>query len=235
MAIVVDASGEGLTRTTSLPSATAFTITGWAYTTERAGVNSYVCSFLDTGNTHFMLLGYSSSSSTQLRLDCNSGQPLFNGGGYTTHGAWFFWALRRDTDNIFVGRAFRPGTDSTFGTAQTTESTFGTLIAIYLGTDDINDWSNCRVANVKLWDAVLTDAELYNEMWSVVPKRRTNMHLWSPLFNGLTDYSGAGKTWTSLGTATWADGAPVGWGSSRFDMQLQAGTATPLWLPGYYL
>jgi hypothetical protein len=212
VAFIVDASGEGGSRTASLPSTSAFTACGWVKTTERASQNQFIFAIEDASS--WMSLGYGNSASTVLQIDSDAGTPDIGGGGYNGHGAWMFWALKRGVSGTLYAYAYRPGTDSVFATASIAESSW-TPTAMYLGTDSLNNWSNSVHAGVRVWDAELTEAELYQEMWSLRPRRWSGLHLWSPLFTALTDISGAGRTWTSLGTATYSsDGPPVGWGAA---------------------
>ena len=212
MAFVVNASGEGASRTASLPSSSAFTACGWVKTTERASANQFIFTIED-GVSSWMSLGYGNSASTVLQIDSDAGTPDVGGGAYNGHGVWMFWALRRGGGGTLYARAFRLGTDSVFATASVAESSF-TPTAMYVGTDSLNNWSDSKHAAVKVWDAELTDDELYLEMWSYRPRRWASLHLWTPLFGALTDYSGAGKAWTSMGTASYDDGPPIGWGAA---------------------
>ncbi len=89
-----------------------------------------------------------------------------------------------------------------------------TELNLTLGNDIANERFGGRIAAVKVWDAVLTSAELQNERHTYTPKRHTNLHLWSPLIpkgggTSFLDYSPNSRHWTQGGTVTDVDGPPI--------------------------
>ena len=78
--------------------------------------------------------------------------------------------------------------------------------------------ANGAMAHVKIWDAVLTAAEVERERWSARPRRTADLKAWYPLMGNtvaasLADYSGNDFALTQQGTPTVQDGPPVGWGA----------------------
>lgn len=214
MAVRIDASGDYLRRTTSLPSDTNSTIAGWAkLVSDRTGQWRYFCCIENatTSASAYRLMGWNSSN--EFNVEDGSGSTAFSAA--PSNGDWFYFALvcNGTTTNATTGYYIK--LDGTVYTAaQSTTSAF-TEAVVYLGSDSYDEWNNLSFAHVKIWDAVLTQAELQQEMWSIVPQRYTNLHLWTPLFShtDLVDYSGNGRNWTGGGTLTTEDGPPVSWGS----------------------
>lgn len=73
-----------------------------------------------------------------------------------------------------------------------------------------------RVAHLKMWSAVLTAAEVFQEMNSYHPVRTAGLILWSPYDDGTSarDYSGNGNHGTVTG-ALQIQGPPVSYGGQN--------------------
>lgn len=86
---------------------------------------------------------------------------------------------------------------------------------MYLGNDAFSEWFNGRMAHIKIWAAYLTDAEIQQEMYSIVPQRLENLWGWLPAIETgsarTNEWSGAGNTWTANGTLTDEDGPGIAW------------------------
>jgi len=208
---LVGASGRYLSRTTNLPaSLQAVTMCGWA-TWVSGNYNS--------------LAGVGVAGSGALWMQ-NNGSNVFTfgadgvGNGQFTNpsaGQWFFWAMvGRPTTH--VGYILRLGSDTALQTVDIGgTSDPGTLNASWLLDAGGGDyWATGSVACAKVWAASLTPAELYQEMWSVRPRRLANLNSWSPLMVDYADYSGNGYGWTLTGSPAYADGPPVGWGAAPY-------------------
>lgn len=77
---------------------------------------------------------------------------------------------------------------------------------------------NGTIANVKIWTAALSQAELEIERLLWRPARLDGLHLWTPVVdlgaNRVTDYSGAGRSWSPTGASIIdEDGPPLMWGA----------------------
>ena len=204
---LVGATGVMLLREVVPASMQAGTMCGWAtYTT--ANYNN--------------LAGFGKSGVTALYMGNSSGgvftvyATAVGSATFTnpSAGQWFFWALvGRPTSHL--GYLFRLGSDTAFQVGDVGDTTDPGVLdwadLLDLGGSDY--WEGGRVAHVKMWNASLSEAELYRELWSARPRRLSDLVCWSPLISDYKDYSGSGA-WTLSGSGTYADGPPVGWGAA---------------------
>lgn len=201
MAVRFNASGESLSRARL---SGARTLMGWfRIVTDR---NDYTA-FFGAGDNR--LLGTDSDGTTLLFYD---GAVEFTSTNLTV-GTWYHLTLTLSSDapgGAFV--AYLNGALSMNGNTSAADS--GTTM--YVANDAYGEWLNGNVAHVKLWSAVLTAAEVQQEMYTVAPVRTDNLFAWYPLdlHTDLADYSGAGNGWTGNGTLTTEDGPPVSWGGA---------------------
>jgi hypothetical protein len=75
-----------------------------------------------------------------------------------------------------------------------------------------------RVAAFKAWTAVLSLAEIQQEMWFQRPIRTANLLAWHPMLSTIDDeidFSGNGRTMTVSGTQAVGEGPPIAWGPGR--------------------
>lgn len=83
-----------------------------------------------------------------------------------------------------------------------------------------------RIAAIKVWDAVLTPAEINNELYFFTPLRTSGNQIWTPLVADETvnfrDYSGNAADWTEVGTIDAGEGPPITWrkGASKIFVPL---------------
>lgn len=217
MSVRIDASGDKLSRTTNLPTNAAYTVAMWWYYVSAPGVGAYFLSVENaaTSGTAYHLLGFNAAGS--FRIVVNGGSTNF--GADPATGAWHFIAMKSDGVNI---KAYHRTLAGVWQTATHAATTF-TNAAIILGANSYNEWVSCRIAVAKVWDAVLTDADIEQEALSILPRRFTSLNSFSPCFPGsgerAKDYSGNGRNWTEGGTLTDEDPPPISWGTGS------------LWLP----
>ena len=220
MAWRISAGGEHLLRTAALPSTTNFSVCGWQYTLQRSPATTYG-NIWDLEDTT-----YPSDSSAWIGLVYNDALPslrLTTTGGGTdfasapSDNAWFFWALTCSGTGAgtFIGY-WVAASGAAFVSANQAGVSFAPGSMLW-GEDTFDAWVDGRIAGVKVWDAVLTSAELWSERWSLTPVRRANLHLFAPGFRhtDLEDMSGNGKTLTAGGTLSTEEGPPVPWRTSR--------------------
>lgn len=215
MAIRFDASGESLSRTTNLPTITAFTLMGWFYiSTDRNAYSSFF-GFGDSSGFDTYYLGTGTDGVTLITWNAAVDGP--NGTTLST-ATWYHAALVCDGTGGGNLRAYLNGVlDSTHdgGTEPAAQ-------ALYVGNNLFGDWLSGRVAAIKLYSAALTAAEIAQEMRTIVPRRTANLNSWYPCFPGaserLMDYSGNGYTWTANGTVSDEDPPPVSWGGKFPDV-----------------
>lgn len=222
MAIRIDASGDYLKRTTSLPNTNSgkFTQAGWVYIhSVRSSVYQY---FMGTENadasaTAYLVLGYNDSG---LFVLSKNGAADISFASNPPTGEWVFFVVQFDgTGSLGTAETygkFRTMTGNWVTVSHTAVNQFTTARLDY-GNDSWDEWCDVSLGPVKIWDELLTEAELENEMFSIIPKRTENLHLWSPTLDGSSernkDYSGNGRDWTEGGTLTETSPPPISWGA----------------------
>lgn len=202
MAIRFDAAADNLSRTTNLPAATGYTAMGWfRIVVDRNDYGSFIAYGTAAGSYH----------AVGLDLDGTTLQ-IYNGGSggsgmALTVGTWYHIAMTSDGTTL---RAYVNGVQSTSIGYRAPGAKF------WIGGDPEGFWFNGNVAGIKIYDAVLSAAEIAAEMHSYRPLRLANINAWYPCFAGtserLRDYSGNGRDWTAGGTLTDEDGPPLTWG-----------------------
>lgn len=211
MAYSTTSTSTYLYRTASLPAPNTFTACGWCYCTSSVSFNALFT--LISGSSDERLIQFGSSLAV---FGIYDGSTTTNFASSPGGGVWFFWALSCTSGtNNFKGY-WSLASSNTFVTVSATPAAAGTIDTMRLSNDVANEYLNGNAAHIKIWDAVLTQAEIEQEKWSVRPQRIANLHLWSPLFKDDFDYSGNGKNWTSGGADTFVDGPPVGWGAQPY-------------------
>lgn len=213
MSVRFNGSGRYLRRTASLPNEQLFSICGWAKLTVRSSQYQYFASMENatSSSSQYFVIGFNSSGGFE--ISSSNASAAFASAPSTE--AWFFFALTQTTysggGNSLKGYWASPG-DTTFVSATCDGAAFVQAV-MYIGNDSYDEWCNIAMANIKIWDAVLTSAELLNEMYSARPVNTTSLHVWSPLFStgDETDYSGTGRNWTSAGTLSSEESPPIEW------------------------
>jgi hypothetical protein len=215
MALRTDATGEYLSLA-SAPARHAFTMTAWWQWSQDTG-QSYGQGGIGWGQdaSHYAGMTYWTSGAIYRNSYDNAAET--SAGGACTVGNWYFITIQQDDtynkgDMVEDGVAISLAQHDHWGT-------WTTPAYINIGYDaNHNFHGNQRIAHVKVWNAVLSVAELENERYSVVPKRRTNLWAWWPLISttkadALKDYSGNGRNLIENGTCAIEDGPPVPWGA----------------------
>lgn len=235
MSVRFDADADILKRTASLPAATAYSACGWAIPAGLTGTQA-IQNLVDAEG--------SSLDRVQLAF---VGADLFiiaSNGSFT--GGWFtginstpmFWAVTCDgtTRTAYAANL----SDASLSTGSVAGSSFTPgLMCLANRYTNGGEGFNGTVSAVKAWDAVLTQAEIEQERWTILPRRFADLHLWTPMFPGsgerVRDYSGNGKDWTEGGTLADEDGPPVSWGASSIMLPFAAasGIAIPVLMRQY--
>lgn len=174
------------------------------------------------------LLGSTTSFYMRVAVTTNAIRVAFGGaqtpGGLTgnilTTGVWAHWAFVYDGGGVANAdrlKIYFNGTDQSLtfaGTIPATMNDSGTgLVRVGRDSEEQNTVDG-KIALVKVWTAVLTAAEVFQELNSYRPTRTANLVLWSPYDDGTSarDYSGAGNHGTVTGALQF-EGPPVGFGS----------------------
>ena len=206
-----------LQRSTNLPSATAVTICGWFRKRGAGGAAAHILCAFTTTDASSGVGCYIDLGGTSQFFVGSGGAPVSSGVTVTTD-QWYWFAL----SNAGTGatdckvRHATPGATS-FTTASTQGVTF-TPGNLAFSAEAADYWANVALAGVRVFDRVLTDAELLAEMNRLRPASTTNLNLWTPMVADVAataykDYSGNGRDWSAGGTITVEDGPPVGWGA----------------------
>ena len=227
MAVVCNAWGDFLKRTTGLPSETLFTLCGWALKSDAYAFQDGVAGVFGVDSRRY------------IRYSADGVLSMLHGAGTSvdfaaspTNNTWFFWAMTCNGTSL-KGYWAAPSSSAWGGTLSLTTSAVGATGEVCIGAAVSSQGPvGGSIAAVKLWDAELSSAELEAERLTYRPQRLTNLHLWSPLLVDSLDYSGAGKNWTEAGTLTWEDGPPIGWGASPLIIQSGVTATVRKWFFG---
>lgn len=211
MAIRIDASGDYLRRTANLPSTSAFTATCWFYYVATRSAFAYFLG-VDDASSAYILLGFDNANNLEIAYSSGATENNFAAAPATS--AWHFMALRANGTNV---KGFHRTLAGTWQTVTSSVTPSFTPTGMYFGSDGFDEWVNCRLAGIKVWDAALTDAEIENEAETLMPQRFANLNLWTPGFPGsgerTRDYSGNGRNLTEGGTLTDEDAPPIAYGA----------------------
>ncbi len=218
MASVLSGSGNYFSRTTNLPTIDGFTFTGWWRNVSDLNVVSQIVFELYTDVNNFFEIR-SSANGTSMNLAWRSLSTSISadsvGLSAWTVGAWQFVAFTVNAAAIngYVAIATAAAL-STFSATATGGSTWFTPTNLRIGQDHSSNASDAVAYNYKLYQAVLTQAEIEDERWSILPKRTANLVAWHPFLTGTrtSDYSGNARTLTENGTVTEDSPPPLGWG-----------------------
>lgn len=215
MAVKLTGNGVYYHRTTGLPaSGTAWTICGWARSASFAGPPHVLMTMRTAASTiQFELIHHTGAS--QMVID-GSARVAFASRPAT--GEWFFfWVQCSGSGAGAMTAGWIRRDDAAPVTVSAQISNSGVPGNLYMG-GSAGDPSDTRFAAVKMWDAVLTAAELENERWQILPRKAASLLFFTPmvdstLANNVTDYSGNAVHWTANGSAAVEDGPPISWGS----------------------
>lgn len=212
MAVRFDAATDRISYSGSMPDpATAITVTAWAYITN------------NTANPATFFRVWNAAVSTTITCACNSA-GVVNPGYFTAGGSAFI------STSLSLGTWYRIAVTCT-GTAGKFYLAAGTGGATSLGTgtvagaatptgitvggrapSDASEWFDGRIAYVRAWPSVLTQAQIEAEWASATPVITSGLWADWPLETAadLTDRSGNGRHLTAGSTAvTTEDGPPL--------------------------
>lgn len=219
MAIRIDASGDDLRRTANLPLSSGLTVCGWAYIVTDRGVGTYQALAVLENTALGTYDGLYWEASTDGSMTVESNIAAANMASRPGTGAWFFWAMTSTTAGAgsFIGYQ-SAATTNTFTTVSTTGAAILAPDRLTIGNDSAGSWSSARFSGIKIWDVVLTQAQLEQEKWSYVPRYTASSNGWYPgrIAPEVYDFSGLGRNLTATGTLTTEDGPPVSWGGASY-------------------
>jgi hypothetical protein len=218
MAVRFDATTDAYTATTGLPtSSNTWSVTLWAQLLvdqntyngffdlpQTTGASAATWQYAGVGANGTTIIG-AFSDATEIS------SPAVD----MVVGSWFRVALTRASATSATLYRAAPGNALTVTTnaAMSTNIT-GTPAKLWLGSDSYPaEWFNGRIANFKLYNAALTQAEVEAELAQYVPVRTANLLRWHPMVGAeTTDRSGNGNNLTAGSTSTTTeDGPPIPW------------------------
>lgn len=207
MAVRFDASGDRLYNTANPPTASAYTICGWAVLDVDRNGYAAICSVED---------GLTNAVTTQNLVTDADGTTIriFSGGDFSAGsfapgvGVPFFWSMTAtSTGANGVTARLRTVSQNTLSSFSRVGISY-TPTHVFIGNDSYSEWWNGRVWNVKQWNRALTEAELLVESYYARPMFPASLNFWWPLHNAsdTADRSGNGRNPTVGGTLTTEDG-----------------------------
>lgn len=208
MAVGFSASGDYAKRTANLPDIQTFTISGWVKLRDTPSAYSYFMGIedADSSSSKFALLGYSTTNDPDDAWQFSTQNELYNWNPDPAVDTWYYFFIRSSEDIDFVEAGFCDIDDTSF--QKSTQRSLGvgafTPARISLGNDSWDEWTDCAIAYVRVWDAQLSDAELLDERDSATPVRTSGLRMDWPLANNTDtgDDSGNGYDLTFGGTLT---------------------------------
>ena len=184
------------------------TICGWYY--HNAPRTFGTIFGLMNSTTSYDYAGFSTTSSMLYHITTGPETA----GPTLTIGQWYYialvWNAATGTDDQ-VWYAAAASSSMTGMTLTDSPDTLGTGWTFRIGNNAFNDSLNGRVANVRVYSAALTQAELEAEKPAAEPVRTADLYAWYPLdgTGDITDHSGNGRDLTATGTLTTESGPPV--------------------------
>lgn len=214
MAIRTDASGEQVSRLTSLPGITSFTMMGWfQIVTDRNVFTAFMC-YGASGNG-FLYETQTQSDGTSLAGW--NGITTFNGSALSV-GTWYHLAMTVAGTGAGQFLIYLNGVLDITADGNVTNPNE----KIYYGNSDSNEWLNGKFAAGKIYSAVLTANEINQEMRQYLPVRTANLNTFCPFLtieggSSTVDYSGNTFDMTVTGGSL-EDGPPIPWktGQAKF-------------------
>lgn len=214
MAVRFDAHADRLLYSGTPASMSAYTFACWLrITTDRNNYsNVFAVETNGLGTEWNELMTDSDGTTLTVQDHAGGGSTAINLGALTV-GTWYFAAFSVGTSGAGVGylaSASASGLTRTTGTV----AVMTTHHHCTIGSTDFSEFFNGRITGARLWDAVLSDADIEQERWRTKPVRRANLRAWWPLQDSagkLVDRSGNGRALTSPGAGAWQteDGPPT--------------------------
>lgn len=218
MAVRFDAAGDDLRRTASLPTSTAFTICGWAQMSVDTNTYATVCS-LESGTSsaaNYLLLSTDSDGTSLKVWSSATGAASTTIVGLTV-GTPFFFALTCSGTGATSAVGYYRAQGSNALTSVSYNGVSFTPGALFIANDSFSEPFSGRAWGVKVWDRVLSAAELLAESYFARPLFPTSLNCWWPLPNhsDTTDKSGNARNPTVTGTLTTEDSTVNLWSPRR--------------------
>lgn len=241
MAIVTDADADAYNRTTSLPAGNAVTMAAFFFFNTDRNASSGVFSLDDNdtgaGSADYLYLE-TTADGTSLQAFGQRAATFTNTATIVTlsPGNWYFGALTHDGSTLRGYAGLLTAASLSTQSVAFAQTPTG-LTNLRIGrTSFTSEFLNGRIAGFKVWDAVLSAADLEMERRQLVPVRFANLNTFAPLVGpdattAVVDY-GPNKANFTSGTATFGDNPPVPWKMGRKRVVLPAAASGVSATPG---
>lgn len=206
-AVRFDSHADRLRRSTNVPSPANVTVTMWARLRVDRNADSTLFSIENTDSSSQLAL-VTNNTGTMMRVQ--SGFQDVNLVEMTPD-TWYFIAMTSDGVNP-------KGYYKLEGSGGLTSVTLGSFFALtqtkfIVGSAEVfgSKFWNGRIAGLKIWDAVLSEAELAEEATSLSAGRTADLNssfLFDTADTKLTDGSGNGRDLTAASTGPWETEGP---------------------------
>jgi hypothetical protein len=234
--VVVDATTDYVRRSANLPSTTNVTMAGWVKVLSWANAGTgmgTICCLENVGSTSYngVWLDIAGSNQGQIIVANNiTGNQACTA---LVLSNWYYIAYTSNGTNQFTyiyDSAGNPldwsNTTNTYGTSTDAASTY-TPAYLSVGNDDysMKEYLNARFSQWRVWDAVLTQAEIEAEMASPIPVKTTSLNTaWG--HDPLIDQGANNRPWTVNGIAYDTDYPPNYSTGSTYDTAVITESAT---------
>ena len=213
MSVGLNADTDLIGITANLPDDQNFTAAGWSYVVSDSGAVSQPIVWLIDGSVSGSAIFWDASDDVMYVLDLVTGSAA-SAAAFASRpatGAWFAWYLRcSGTGANQLEAGWRAEGSSAWVTATATHA--DTTPAFFLLGPITGAPIVARFGAAKVWDAVLTDQEIYANTQFVRAIRRTNLRYEWPLASATDtrDLSGNGYS-PSITSGTTELGPPIPW------------------------
>lgn len=205
---LVRASGGYYERTTNLPSLASYSMAFWCKLGSSGAFNNGAWSIKDGSNNLMYRCGSGGTDMEALTNSAAAGVALIT----MTVGTWYYFAASISGTAIqhYVGTWDAASLTNISDTWSGSTITAPTNMYIGVRYDTFGALSSGgSVAGLRIWTAVLSQAELEAERFAWFPRRWTNIHAWYPTWSGsserLKDYGGNGYNLSQSASGTFSD------------------------------
>lgn len=200
MAVQFSADNQAYTATTGLPGST-YTVLAWVYLSVDRNASSTMWTHGSGSNGHNI---WTSADGTTLAFDSAGGS--FTAGSLTV-GAWTKVAFTANGTTGTIYSAADGAALASTGTGTIPTVTFTNIFIGAFSNATSGFWLNGRIADFKVYTAVLTLSEMEAELAQYTPVRTANLLRYHPFHVAeTTDYSGNGNDLSAgTGATTAAD------------------------------
>lgn len=185
----------------------------WARWTSYTGWHLVLCYGHATTSGNYYAMGTSATTGPN-NLVVTNPSGLTTSGATPTTGTWYHICQTVAGTGAGQHLGYRDGSLI----ATNAGSTSPTAGKIWIGNNQDTDYHNGDVCAVKIYNAVLTAAEIQQEMRQIAPVRFANLNTWLPLLDGANlekDWSGVSGNMTAGGTVTLTSNPPVPFRASK--------------------